>query len=923
MSKEAMSNRSVLLFCFFLSGAAGLVYQILWIRMLSLVFGNTVYAVSTVVAAFLSGLALGSHFWGKRADGMKNPLGAYVRLEVGIAVLAVAVTGLVRLADGVIVQVMTVESINSGGWMLFRFVVIFALLAGPTFLMGGTLPVMGRLYVPSLEKVGAGMGAIYAANTYGGMAGAFFSGFAMVPLLGMRGSFATAVALNLAAALGVWAAGRGSAAAAVEAPRRKSTPRPRGGKKKKGESPAPGPAAAGGAAIPASLALSLFAVAGFLSLSFEVLWTRGFVVSFKSTVYLFSNLLTVFLFGMALGSHAAGRKLDGMRDPMLLFGLTQVGLGLFGMVSVLFFHAAPEMAASLGRGFGQMDWARNILVMLMLMGMVFILPTFLMGVAYPLICRITIRSLGSLGRDAGLAYAVGTAGGIAGSLLAGFALLPALGLQNSLFLVSAAALIAGYAAIANSAGKRRIGYIFPASAVPALLVIGGVAISGINVGLGPRTPGEVVFAEEGIMGAVRVTRENENGPLTLMVNNYQLATSGDVAVRFGHVPLLLKPEAKDVLLISLGSGITAGSVGAHPVERIECVEIVPTLLDAQSFFKKDNHSIVSDGRFHLTFWDGRHYVRVTKRKYDLVISDLFQPDSAGVGNLYSLQHFLNVKERLKSGGAMAQWLPLYQLSPDNLKVIMRTFAETFEHVAVWYGDLNSRLPTLMLLGSPDPILINPAKLAERLEEGPVGEDMMESADPLSFLSFYVTDRDGVMEFTEGAPINTDNHPVIEYTAPRSVWNREENAVKNFASLIGERKKVTPLIPGAAADPELRAALDRYYRGRTMLLEGRAYHAVREYPAELAAYKKAAELIPGDPFLGFALFDIAYLYYHRRDYRKSVELFEWARSVNPGLLEAHFYLAKAYQNLGMTKKASAAFGDLARLRPDIAESLIAQ
>ncbi|MGK7345130.1 MAG: fused MFS/spermidine synthase [Candidatus Nitrospinota bacterium M3_3B_026] len=918
-----MSGRVVLLFCFFMSGAAGLVYQILWIRMLSLVFGNTVYAVSMVVAAFLSGLALGSHFLGKRADRMKNPLAAYVGLEVGIAVLAVTVTGLIYLADDAIVRVMTVESINSGGWILFRFVVMFALLVGPTFLMGGTLPVMGKLYVPSFEKVGAGMGAIYAANTYGGMAGAFFSGFAMVPLLGMRGSFAAAVVLNLAAAFGVWAAGRGPAVEAGDVRQKKSTPRPRGKKKKKEESAVSGAAGAHGAAIPASLALALFAVSGFVSLSFEVLWTRAFVVSFKSTVYLFSNLLTVFLFGMALGSHVVSRRLDGMRDPVKIFGLTQVGVGLFGMVSVLFFHLAPDMAVSLGRSFGQMDWARNILVMLTLMGMVFILPTFLMGVAYPLICRITIQSLGSLGRDAGLAYAVGTAGGIAGSLAAGFLLLPALGLQNGVFLVSVAALIAGYAAIANSAGRRQMSYVFPASAAPALLIIGGVAISGINVGLGPQAPGEVVFAEEGVMGTVRVTRENKNGPLTLMVNNYQLATSGDVAVRFGHVPLLLKPEAKDVLLISLGSGITAGSVGGHPVEKIECVEIVPTLLDAQSFFKKDNHNIVSDRRFHLTFWDGRHYTRVTERKYDLVISDLFQPDSAGVGSLYSLQHFRNVKEKLKRGGAMAQWLPLYQLSPDNLKVIMRTFAEAFENVAVWYGDLNSRLPTLMLLGSADPILINPAKLAERLAAEPVREDMIESADPLSFLSFYVTDREGVMDFTAAAPVNTDNNPVIEYTAPRAVFKRDEYAVRNFASLIGERKKVTALIPGAAADPELRAAVDRYYRGRTMLLEGKAYHAVREYPAELESYEKAAELIPGDPFLGFALFDMAYLYYHRRDYRKSAELFEWARSVNPRLLEAHFYLAKAYQRMGMTEKASAAFEDLARLRPDIADSLIEQ
>lgn len=912
-----MNTRLVYLACFFLSGAAGLVYQIVWIRLLSLVFGNTVYAVSMVVAGFLSGLALGSHYWGKRADRIARPVKTYVFLEAGIAVSAIVITLMINFIDDAIVRAMTVESINSGGWQLLRFVIMFAILLVPTSLMGGTLPVMGKVYVPSEDKIGLGVGSIYAANTYGAMIGAFLSGFVLVPILGMSGALATAFFLNLTVA-GIMRAAGDVAKESVEEGKQKSTPKQQKKKKKKAEKE---PAAAPFKPIPATLALSLFAVSGFCTLGFEVLWTRAFVVSFKSTVYLFSNLLTVFLFGMALGSHVFSKFLDTMRDPLKLFGLTQVGVGVMGLVSVLFFAKSSSLATSLGGSMGEMNWMKDIVVMMILMALVFTIPTFFMGLAYPLICRVTAQSISSLGRDMGFAYAIGTLGGIAGSLVAGFWLLPALGLQNSIFFVSVLALVAGYVALAKAPGRKSAGMVFPASAMVAVFIVGGVAISGVNIGLGGPVEGKTVFAEEGVMGTVRVTQEKEGGPKTLMVNNYQLATSGDVAVRFGHVPMLLKPGARDVLVISLGSGITAGSVGAHPVERIDCVEIVPTLLDAQSFFKKDNHNIIADRRFHLTFWDGRHFVRVAKQKYDLVISDLFQPDSAGVGSLYALEHFLNVKEKLKPGGAMAQWLPLYQLSPGNLKVVMRTFAEAFEHVMVWYGDMNSELPTLMLMGSREPFQIRPDKLMKTLEAQGVAEDMIESSDPLSFLSFYIMDREGVLDFTRGSPVNTDNNPVVEYTAPRNLWKRGENAVANFASFIDKRRLVTPLVPGAGDDRELNEAIERYYKGRTRILQAKTLHATRNYVKEYKSYRAAAEYAPRDPYLAFAIFDLGYLYYFRRDFRKAAELFEWSRGINPQLLEAHFYLTKAYQALGMTDKASEAFRELAKLRPDIAESIM--
>lgn len=915
-----MKLNRLFLACFFVSGAAGLIYQVCWVRILSLVFGNTVYAVSMVVAGFLSGLAIGSHYWGKRTDAAKRPLRMYVLMEAGIAISALVVTLLITALDNAIVSVMTPESVNGGGWLIIRYVLVFIILLPPTMLMGGTLPVMGRMVTKNLEGVGLSISAIYAFNTYGAMAGSFLSGFILIPQLGIWGAIMVALCFNAMVAAVIWFTKDESIAEAPEVEvKAKSAP-----KQKKTKDQSRREDSAGSApAVSRGRVLALFALAGFCSMAFEVLWTRAFVVSFKSTVYLFSNLLTVFLLGMAFGSWFFGKYLDKMKDPMWLFGLAEVGIGLLGLASIGVLVQSVDMAMAIRTMFGEMTLTTDAIVMFIVMAMTFALPTILMGLAYPLICRVTTKDMGVLGENMGGVYAIGTVGGIAGTLVSGFALIPMLGLQKSLIAVSGVAMVAGFIAILSSSKRKAAAWVIPASGFALVITIALTGIFNVNMGIGLKTGEKLIFTQEDAIGTVKVAQEKNNGPLMLLVNSYQLATTGDVAVRFGHMPMILKPDAEDVLVISLGSGITSGAVGGHPgVKNIDCVEIVPSLLEVQRFFEKDNHNITKDKRFHLTVWDGGHYVRMTKKKYDLVIADLFQPDSAGEGSLFTLEHFRNVKATLKPGGAMAQWLPMYQLSPENLKVILYTFATAFEHVTIWYGDVNSEQPTLLLMGSSEPSSLRPDKLAMALDIPAVKKDMIEAADPLSFLSFYITDRAGVIGFTQGAELNTDNRPVIEFTAPRYIWKRRENAVLNFKTLIDFRKKVTPLIVGAETDANLKGAIDHYFDARTNLLLGRVDHALSNYPSEYENYRKAGAIVPREPNLSFSVFDLGYLYYHRRDYQQSASMFQWATQANPQLPEAYFYLAKSLQHLGMKQEAMKAMQELARLHPEIAESLVA-
>ena len=905
--------RRTILLCFALSGAAGLVYQVVWIRQLSLVFGNTAQAVSTVVAAFLAGLALGSYAWGRRAARMRRPLAAYVSLEALIALSAIGVTVGLPALDILLLPAWSVDSLNSIGWQALRFALVLVIVGVPTALMGGTLPVIGRVWVSSLADLGRGIGSLYAANTCGAMLGAFGCGFVLIPWLGLRGSVAVAVFANLLIAAVLWPH-RGMAAGSPKPEQGAHEPEQGAHEPEQGaHEPVPGadePAPEAGrggepsrALLTVRRALLLAGLAGFCALAYEMLWARAFAIATKSTVYVFSNLLTVYLAGTALGSHLLSRRLDRITNPARLLGVAQAAIGALGVTTICFAAWTGPWHQALA-GLGEMTWRRDVLLTFALMIGAIGLPAVLLGFTFPLLCRATTRAVGDVARDMGSLYAAGTVGGIAGSLVAGFVLLPTLGLQLSLVLVSLLSAACAQLALAGlSADRAR----WAPAAAAAVVVLAGLVLpsQGINIGYGPRAAGETVFAREDVVGTVRVVREAEGEGLGLFVNNHQLAHSGDISVRFGHLPLVLRPEARDVLLISLGSGITAGSVAQHPVDRIDCVEIVPSLRDVQPYFAADNHDVLSDPRMHLWIWDGRHFVRATDRSYDLIIADLFQPDSAGVGSLYALEHFEAARDRLKPGGAMAQWLPLYQLAPDDLAVVMRTFAEAFDHVTVWMGDIVSERPSLLLLGSPAPQVVDPNAVAKALARPGALTDLFEHGDPFSLLSAFVTDRAGVLAFTEGAPLNTDDRPVIEYGAPQHVWARAENAVRNFERLAALREDVTPLLGQAAKDPRAAAVLGRYRDARTRILRGKVLHARHEYGEEWRLLQEAATFAPHDPVLAWAAVDMGYLLVSNGRCDDAIATLEWANAVSPTIFQSYELLERCHTELGDPEAAAAA------------------
>ena len=818
----------------------------------------------------------------------------YAILELCIGISALLVPSFLSILDNFYISVLGNAVPSSLSSNIIRFFISFLILFIPTTLMGGTLPVLSKYFIHKMEELGWNVGIIYAVNTLGAVIGCFMTGYMFIATIGVKNTTLLAVSINIAVGIVAMAAAgfslRKSHQSPVTSYQQEARSKKQEARSKKQEARLP--------TLNSRLLLLFFGLSGFTSLSYEVLWTRAFSLTFYSTVYLFSNILTVFLLGIAIGSLVFTKLLKWREDMDMVrvFGIIEFLIGMCALLSIIFFQWLPFGINNISSLFDEMTWQKNILIIFVINLIVMAVPTLLMGITFPLIGRLYTDNLNLLGRKIGDVYSINTIGSIIGSFMSGFILIPFLGVQKSILFVSFINLIMGVIIIYRSpAGINGLKWSGLISAIMLFIVFGKIATAGVNMGVGHSLNGNIIFSKEDVSGTVKVVEDESGRFRTLMVNNYSLATSGDVAVRFGHIPLLLHNNPDDVLVISLGSGITLGAVGQHPVKNIECVEIVPGVVDAAGFFERENHDILKDPRLRLTIWDGRNYLLMTKNKYDLIISDLFQPDSAGTGNLYSKEHYQNCKDRLKNGGLMAQWLPLYQLSTEDLKVIMATFSRIFPHVTVWYGDINSAKPTLLLLGSESPLKVDMTQLQDKMRQEGIVSDIIEKDNPFAFMSFFIMDEKGVSKFTEGAELNTDDKPYIEFSAPKYIWKRSESAVQNFRELGRFRELPDSIITTP------NSQLPTYFKGRGHIIEGRLYHSEGLLDKEIEEYRMAEMENPFDPYLGFAYFELGYEYYIKGMYKDAVSVLERGKAINRDLKEIQFYLAKSYYNLGMQRE----------------------
>jgi len=783
-----MPARAGVFILFFISGAVALVYEVLWLRMLILIFGSTQFAVSTILTAFMSGLALGSYLFGRFVDRDTRPMRLYGLIEMGIGLYALAVPFLFDALVPVSKWIWESFTPDFFVFSLLRFLFTLLVLILPTTLMGGTLPVLARVVATRDESIGVSVGSLYAVNTFGAMAGTAMTGFVLIPVMGMNRTVIVAAMANLlVGAAALWLGRRQAAIPAQRAPLTQP----------------PGPAPAWRPMPPdARLLLWVLAGSGFVAMIYEIAWTRVLALIIGSSVYAFTIMLTTFLVGLAGGAAVVARLSDRLRGRFAIEGiialLTGTALAAFG--TLLIFAELPYQFARIYHDIR----GSSVSIFTLKFGMAFAVmlpPTLLLGGIFPLVIKYCAPRLSALGRSVGVVYASNTVGTILGSFLSGFFLIPGIGIQNSLMVAVLADLALAAVLVAGATGAMREVTGWAASrrlAGAGLLVVLGAALwwgappwntlimnSGVyqyaddmeeqdltREGFNAFMVSDVEeqYYKDGMTTSVLVMKEKSTGVYLLAVNGKVDASSmGDLPTQVlsGHLPMLLAKDPKDALIIGYASGITVGAVTTYPIESITAVEIEPAILEASHFFDPFNHRPLEDPRVRVFRNDGRNVLLVDDRQYDVIISEPSNPWMTVASNLFTREFFEIGRKRLRDNGVFAQWLQLYGMSPADLKALARTFHSVFPHMLVFNTIEDA---DLVLVGSARPLSFDIADMTSKMTELSVATDLRRVgvSTPEGVMSYFVFGDREVSEFTGEGPINTDDNALIEFHAPKSL-----------------------------------------------------------------------------------------------------------------------------------------------------------
>jgi predicted membrane-bound spermidine synthase len=792
---------------FFASGACALVYQVVWVRRLLLIVGTTTGAVSTVLAVFMAGLGLGAWLFGSAADRSRAPLRLYAFLELGIGLYALLLPGLIAVSTPAYVGVARHLTDEPALLLLVRVVLGFLLLLVPTVLMGGTLPVLVRYVGRSLDRFGAALGILYGANLAGGVAGSLAAGFVLIPALGVQAASLAAVTANLAVGVAALAvAARARSAAAGDS--RESLPG-----RADPAAPAAAPAAIPDAARP--LVWTAVFLSGLLSMAFEVLWSRILVFSLGSTVYAFTLILATFLTGLALGSRlavATGRR----HHPLLVLGVALVAAGIAAMVMAPISTRSEAVIVALSSRFG---WTGDVFLAATALcaALVVLMPATLMGLVLPLGMQLLVDDLAWAGRRVGSAYLANTVGCVLGSLLAGFALIPLLGLTRALLVLAGVQVALGCAFLlrAEVARERRR----PLLALSGALVIAGVVVaSALLRGPNPFDPAlaasgngaPVVEAHRDAIGSSVSVVTYPGGDRTLRIDGFEASSNKAEAAympMMTHIPMLLHPDPRRLLVVCFGTGATAGAGLLYPGVSIDVVDINRTVFDVAPYFAATNHGVARDPRARLVVDDGRNFLLTARQRYDVITSEPMPPHQAGVVNLYSREYYLLARERLERGGLIVQWLPIHLLTVDESLRILKTVQDVFPETTLWlHGH------TGIIVARRDvPIQIDLARVAVAFAPGPLRADLgrLGLETPLDFALLAVMGPDEIRAATSTVRPVTDDHPSLEFHRfrhPLQEYRGPFNLEQARMMSIIYRQPTDQVVPVAGATAAQVAAL---------------------------------------------------------------------------------------------------------------------
>lgn len=904
---------------FFLSGMTSLIYEIIWVREFGLVFGVTTYAVSTVLAAFFAGLAVGSFAAGRLIDRKGwHPLVVYGVMEGIIGIYAVIMPSFLRMAEASYPAVYSSLGQNFSLFTLFRFIMCFLLLAIPTILMGATLPVLSKLIVKREIVLGANVGRLYAVNTFGAVAGAICAGFYLVAAYGVPGAIRFAAIGNVMLCIAALLLSRMKAFASYEANAHASE------------------SMSDSMSLNSSeisddvnedrdssrrnrLILFLAFVCGGTVLAMEVVWTRTLILILGSTTYSFATMLTAVLIGIALGSAVFARFADTSRNRLAFAGTLLFLGGLCAIFGPEIINRLPFMFLRLA------DWADTDfrLVVIAQFAICFTLvfiPTFLSGASFPILIRLYSKGQEHVGKTVADVYAVNTFGGIVGSLLGGFILIRFFGLQPALTIAALVLMLSGFLAVAvskpRSSASHKIAAVTMLAACIVLAIFpprfdtkllfggwgpfaGGTninAATGTTVDISDRAKARLVYHKEGVSASVDVL-EGATGMRAISINAQPVATTYLYDMRalkmLGHLPVLLHPNPKDVLIIGLGAGVSSGTIASYPsVRDVTVVELSEEVPGGTAKFWDWNHNVLKNPKLNLVINDGANYVKATRRQYDIISSDPIHPFLLGNGILYSYEHWKICRDHLRSDGILAQWLPLYQLSPSDFATVVGTFVDAFPNATMWFSGID-----VVLIGSKGDTSIDLAHIQHHMTDRMMARDLasMGVYKATDLLGWLAAGPDKIRGMAHGARRNYVDYPVLEYTAPRALSYRGVSAtlpaIINAVQQTPDRRFINQLqaLLTEPLDASTQADVLLHRHAQYALMQSLLDNSMMDYDSQEKKARKALRYRPHDQFLKEALSEaLLYPASARRyagDYKRALFIYREAFKLDPAQTDA--------------------------------------
>ena len=848
---KTTSVKSILSVAFIISGACGLIYQIVWFKYLALTLGSTTYAQMIVLSAFLGGIALGNHFLGRLADRSRNPVRLYALLELLIGFYCLFYPWIYQVAgDGFRAVVLTTDLYGHNlAFNLLRLFVSGLLMLIPTIAMGGTLPSLSRFFVQSEETSHSDTAILYFLNSFGAVVGVYFAGFQMIEAFGLQMTMVLTAVVNLLVGSAVFLVAKNPDPTETLSVRDSAA-----------GLPDPGPGDRG--ILRAAVAIA--GISGFAALLYEVLWFRLLVNLIGSSTYSFSLMLGAFITGIAAGSLLVSQRWLVRVNKLRLLIVCQAGIAVGTMIVLPVFSVLPYYLWKLASVFNLASGIFSLFLVLefALCFMLMLVPTVFMGMGLPLVVGIVCRDKRAVGRAVGTVFSVNTAGTVAGVIVTSAVLIPLCGIQRSFEVGIALNLLSGMIGVSVLPGPTSVRKLVLVASLVVVAILPEVVTpswdarvisSGSYRWLTQKPPEtlpaflreleqrQLLYYREGVNANVAVIRYPGDMRVLAINGKPDASTGGDMPTQMlvGHIPLFLHQNPHSVFVVGYGSGATIGAVLSHGVDSVVCVEIQREVIDASQYFGDVNADCLADPRLRVVIDDAHTYLGLVPRTYDVIISEPSNPWLAGVGNLFSREYFELCRRKLNHGGIMAQWLQTYEADDAVVRMVLNTFQSVFPYCQVWAP----RLGDLVLIGSDHDITINPGRVDSLVALPPIHTslDRVSIHTGFTLLGVQALTSEGVFCLTDSLMINSETHPLLEFQAPRSYfihnWSTLVENADQRANLPDDALLIQKYLNGRPPNhEEVKDALSYFYSiaGNVNLSHALSRYALERWGADFVA-----------------------------------------------------------------------------------------